>query len=465
MKKVLLLIVLISTILSCRSVDKYVERGDYDAAIDYAVDKLSKRKELKTRDVKAMEYAFNSIKKKEEQDIFRKYSSSNSEWGSIYGDIQNIDRLQKRVNPYLPIISKDGYRAKFSFINVGKLQEKALYEANQRDLKEISQIHPASDADGLLRIYDLYERIELRQRFILNNPKIIGLEGYIPEFKMAEVAKRKSDAKSAAVESLYVEGISMMNRAKATRDKKDARTAHKIFIEIMRLTANYKDVASLHREAKDLGTVHVLVSLENNSPSLLPRQLADYIIDTNFSDLNDKWTTFYTRESERNNYDVKAVVDILDMDVSPEREQVRSEILTKEIIDGWVYQFDGNGNVMKDTLGNDIKLDRYVEVNGEFITIARSKYAIITGAVKYKDMKSGAYTKGRPIDVEYVFEDEAYDFRGDDRVLTSRMKQDLRKAPRPFPTHLEVAMLAGEILRKELRTELARMIFINEWYA
>lgn len=456
MKRIATFTLLIMVLFSaCKSVDKYVRKGDYDEAIDYAIKKLEDRKTLKTKDVQGLEYAFNRIKAKEEKYIYEMAHSAQSEWAAIDAYIRRIDRLQRRLYPFIPVVSKDGFKADLDFMNVGRLQEKVFFLANQRDLTEINGIRK-STPEAYLHIYDLYERIDKRQKYVLSHAPIIGVDGYKAEFKLADIAASMSAVKGKAIDELYdVAYANLMSGRKG--NKQDARLAVNQFARLLDIDRTHPHAEDLLQEARDIGIVHVIVKLNNKSNVIIPSALEDYIVDTDLDELNGEWIRFYTDGSEKRDFDVIAEVDLLSIQISPEREVIDRKMFYEDVKDGWEYILDEHGNVQKDTLGNDMKRDKYVQVSGEWISIHRSKISDITGAVAYRNRNTGEVRKGRPLNIHYEFNDVSYDFRGDDRVLSSKQKRDLRKRPLPWPSDLDMTMSSGEILRGELINELHRL--------
>ena len=74
--------------------------------------------------------------------------------------------------------------------------------------------------------------------------------------------------------------------------------------------------------------------------------------------------------------------------VSPERIHEKQVLRKKRIVDGWEYKLDGDGNVMKDSLGNDIKIDRIINIRARLAEFSQFKSTQILANVVYTDLKS-----------------------------------------------------------------------------
>lgn len=122
MKYLLYTLALLTTLSSCRSVQKMVDQGEYDQAIDYAVRKLSGKEKKKTKYVKALERAFAKVNAHDMDQINYMIAKGDpAVWADVYSLVQKIDDRQRRIEPFLPLRSKDGYRARFDMVATGPL--------------------------------------------------------------------------------------------------------------------------------------------------------------------------------------------------------------------------------------------------------------------------------------------------------------------------------------------------------
>jgi len=305
-------------------------------------------------------------------------------WDRIYSLLLGIDRRQKTIEPLLPLISEDGYKANFNFIRV----EPLLIEAEQSSA------------------------------------------GYH-----------------------YSEGKRLMERAE-NGDKIAAKRAYEEFQSIDLHFKHFKDTEILKERALMLGMINVLVKVKNDADVVLPDDFAEELSRIDVRELEDMWTRYYTKDPGNINYDYHAAIVIDRLDVSPEKEKEVYYIDEKEIKDGKDYVLDANGNVMKDSLGNDIKVDRYTTIRAEIYELYRHKAAIVSGKVIYEDLRTSEIINSRPVNVEAVFESFASRFDGDKRALSDRTTGRLRHKPEPFPSDYALTMQAADNLKDILVDEL-----------
>jgi len=114
-------ILIASTVLlssSCKNIEKMVDKGNYNEAISYAVDKLEGQKNKKTKYVKALEKAYARVNA-EDMARIRSYelSSKSTKYDRIFDTYSRLERRQNTVFRLYPLVSKDGYQAHFDRVD------------------------------------------------------------------------------------------------------------------------------------------------------------------------------------------------------------------------------------------------------------------------------------------------------------------------------------------------------------
>lgn len=133
MKRIQLLLPgLFFMLVSCASVDKLVETGQYDAAIDKSVRKLAGKKK-KQKYVIAAEEAFRKITKRDMDRIsVLKNRGSTGDWEKIYSIAKSMTNRQQQIEPLLPLVDDIGYKAEFQFVNTDVILKDATEELSAR---------------------------------------------------------------------------------------------------------------------------------------------------------------------------------------------------------------------------------------------------------------------------------------------------------------------------------------------
>jgi len=156
--------------LSCTSIEKLVETGQYDKAIYYATNKLSGAKVNKVEYVKGLETAFKKATDKDMAFIEKLKNEGNPEsWETILTIYGTISNRQEQIRPLLPLTDENGKKANFLFVNTNDLEKEAkeqtiqfLYNTAKELLEEAKNTKdriPARKAyDALLRLKNYASR-------------------------------------------------------------------------------------------------------------------------------------------------------------------------------------------------------------------------------------------------------------------------------------------------------------------
>jgi len=112
--------------VSCTSMEKLVETGQYDKAIYYATNKLSGAKVNKVEYVKGLETAFKKATDKDMAYIDKLKNEGNPEsWETILSIYRFISDRQEQIRPLLPLTDENGKKANFLFVNTNDLEKEA----------------------------------------------------------------------------------------------------------------------------------------------------------------------------------------------------------------------------------------------------------------------------------------------------------------------------------------------------
>lgn len=390
MKKPLyaLLLLLGSVLLfpACGSIDKLVEEGDYDAAIERARRNLNGRDRKNPRYVAALEEAVNRANERDVREAERlKSRGTGADWSAIFRVYDKIDRRQESLQPLIPLVDKDGREAQFRFVRVRPL----LVEARQK-----------------------------------------------------------------AADQHYTRAENLLQEARAG-NKSAARQAYAALQRTQNYLTNYRNSANMLREAEELGVVFIVLQMENQTRAYLPRGFEQELLAIRNVNMDSQWRRFHLNPVSGQEYDYRAVIAITNVEVSPERVNERTYIDEKEVTDGEEYVLDENGNVAKDSLGNDITRPRQVIIRADVIEIYQTKAARVDGQLQIIELNTGRVVERRDLTVESLFENYASTFQGDRRALSSETRQRLGNEPGPFPSNEELILQAAEELKPILQDELA----------
>lgn len=316
--------------------------------------------------------------------------------------------------------------------------KEAYKKANYFDNERIAFLENEGRDDNWIEMHNLYQALDSRQDWIKTLPSQL-----LNQFSLKNYDNDLIASKENAAEVSYHNGLNYLDRG----DKESARLAYQEFERITYLYTDYKDVNKLMNEARFYGTTNVLFKIENNSEVLLPHDFDYELKKISLKELNDLWTNFDTYADTAVYYDYYIVLDLKRIRISPESIDKNTFTETKEIQDGMKYVFDENGNVKKDSLGNDIKVPNMVTVSAEVTESRQHKHGYISGSLDYIDLNTDQLIKTEDISVEAVFEHYSATASGNENALSEETREMLQSRIVPFPSDAALLMDAASLLK------------------
>lgn len=321
----------------------------------------------------------------------------------------------------------------------------ALPKANQENLDRIAYLKKTGQPDIWEEVNMNYRQLKNRQDLVNTLPPVV-LEAI--GFKYVNYDSDIAESEKKACEYFYAHAKQLLSK----NDKMLARQAYDELNKIKNYYNDYKDVNTLISQAAWLGTTRVLFFMENNSNSLMPAAFEQDFMSINLSDLDTKWVEYHTRVQENVQYDYTIGLSIRNIDVSPERIRERSWTESRQIEDGWTYLYDSRGNVMKDSLGNDIKVIKYVTVVCHLVEVNQAKEALLAGKLTFTNNATNQMLDTEPVSAKSVFGNNYIIANGDLRALTPATRNRLGSTPVPFPGDFDMIMMAREYLQQSVRS-------------
>lgn len=161
MKTLVYTLTVLMTFASCRSIEKMVDKGEYDKAILFAAKKLHGEKEPKTKYVMGLEEAYAKVTQRDVDQIsYLMKSGRTDQWDEIYSMYLKMEDRQNRISPFLPLISKDGYQATFRFLDLADLKTKAAKNAAEYHYTTARELMARNDRLLARRAYNMLGNID-----------------------------------------------------------------------------------------------------------------------------------------------------------------------------------------------------------------------------------------------------------------------------------------------------------------
>ena len=308
----------------------------------------------------------------------------------------------------------------------------AYNKAQQRDNDYIVKLRTQGTPDIWDKVFDTYRRMDSRQNQI--KPVLpLKINGQTQDIPLIDYQNEIVEAQKKAAEYYYVHGKSLL----VTNNKDKARQAYYEFQKTKKYYANYKDVNDLIEKAYTKGIRHVSIFVENKSlvnfSDFLNEELSKKLLDLNTPSFNSKWVQFHTYIKNPPVQDYSVIIRFEKLFATPGATDQKSYNKEKEIENGWQYVLDNNGNVMKDSLGNDIKVPKIEKIFCNVTEIHLHKEVHVVGKIIFYDNVHSQELKYLPIGADQIFDYVYATANGDLRALDKATKKLINKKPMAFP--------------------------------
>tara|TARA_R110002012_G_scaffold322096_1_gene555360 strand:+ start:48351 stop:49535 length:1185 start_codon:yes stop_codon:yes gene_type:complete len=337
------------------------------------------------------------------------------------------------------------------------LLEEAFKKNTERELKEIAFLQKNGNSADVEAIYNGYLRLRtIEERIKPLLPLPIYEEQRDAKFKFTDYDAKLIAAKNELSDYLYANASGLLLNA---LNKSDYRKSYNDFKYLDEINPNYKDVQNKIQEAHQKGLDYVQVHLVNDTEQIIPTRLEDELLNFNTYGLNNLWTEYHTNPLQNINYDYEMNVVFKSISISP--EQVKEKQITKEkqVVDGFTYAVDTNGNQVKDSLGNKIKVDKFKTIKADYYQFTQFKAVQVAGIVSFNDLKTQQQINSYPLASEFVFEHIYAKYNGDKLALDNDLISFLGLAAVPFPSNETMVYDAGEDLKARLKSIVTRQQF------
>lgn len=328
--------------------------------------------------------------------------------------------------------------------------DKAYLLANQQDHDRIKFLKEEGSPYNWDEIFEKYSKLKDRQALV-STVLPLQLGDQIIDYEYLDYDSEIIQAKRNAADYFWNHANELMKKG----DKESYRQAHYEFQKAKEYAGNISNINQLIEEAHWKGISRVFVSFENKTHLKLPDQFKKDLMDFSVTDFNSEWVEFHTTNPSNNTYyDYFTIINLKKIEVSPEQVQQKERMESKEIKDGWEYVLDENGNVVKDSEGNDVKVPKIRTISCTLIETNQYKAAKLEGDVELVQNEPRKVIKQVPIGAESVFEHISARAIGDVNALSDESKELLKNKSVPFPRDIDLIIDGAETFKKSIRDGL-----------
>lgn len=327
--------------------------------------------------------------------------------------------------------------------------DRAFHLANDYDNDAIKTLKSSGRNDQWDKILNHLYNLRDRQNVVKRVPSRVLQK---IRFREVDYNEAISVARHNVAEYFYAHGTKLLLK----KDKKSARQAYDEFYKVKRLFPDYKDIDQRMQDAEAMGVCQVLFEMQNSTDKIIPKGFEVALLNVTLKNLNKKWINFDTKERKNLFYDYTILLSLKNIEVSPEHVRTKEYEESKEVDDGFQYVLDENGNVKKDTSGNDIKIPKTKFIKAYVKETILAKSAIVRGTIDIYDNRSDQLIKTETITFRSDFLHSWARANGNLKALKPQTRRKLKYRRIPFPSDLQMIYDTNEDLKKVTKYYISR---------
>jgi hypothetical protein len=336
--------------------------------------------------------------------------------------------------------------------------DRAYRMANERDLDRIKFLKMENNPDNYDEIFSRYNMLKERQRKV-RTVTPLTVDGRTFSYQYVDYDAEMIAAKRKAADFFYNNGKGLLENALQKQDFRDA------YYQLMKASeysgGQFENMDALIYDARMKGISRVIVQVNNQTPLKLPPLVEEDLISFDTRGLGNDWVEYHFKHvDDQASYDYAVYVKLLSIMVSPDNVKDTDEIFKKKISDGFDYVLDANGNVMKDTAGNDIKLQKFKEITCTLVETEQFKSVEIKGEVEIMSYNPDRLIQKEPFGATNQFEHVSARAIGDVGALTEEALKTTQQEKVPFPTDVDMVLMCTETIKPAIRNA----IYANRQY-
>jgi hypothetical protein len=328
-----------------------------------------------------------------------------------------------------------------------EILERSYQVANDQDNERIRFLKMEGRPNNWDDIYLIYQSLNNRQSLV-KSVTPLNKNGKTIDFPYVDYMADMVAAKRKAADFYYAHGNELMKSGL----KDSYRQAHNEFVRAKQYIGDYEGIDNKIEDSKNLGMTRVFVSIQNISMIKFPKEFEQDLLALDLPSLNSEWVEYYTQNLNNDSlFDYYVDVRVRNVAVSPDQTLQKDTVIKREVDDGFAYVLDKKGNVMRDTLGNDIKVKKYKTIQCALVETVQLKACRIDGDVEVIQANPGKVLKKDPIFAESAFRNVSSRALGDIQALNADQLARTKTSPVPFPSDIEMVVRCSETLKMAIR--------------
>lgn len=325
--------------------------------------------------------------------------------------------------------------------------ERSFNIVSEQDNERIKFLKMEGRPQNWDEIYQIYKRMNDRQSLVRT---VLPLKsgGRTITFPYVDYMTEMIAAKRKSADYYFAHGNELMKGGL----KDSYRQAFYEYVRAKEYVGDYEGIDQKIEESKYLGMSRVFVALQNTTPIRFPKEFEEDLLSVDIQALNSEWVEYHTLNLDKNTkYDYFINVNVKNIGVSPDQSAVRDSVVKKEVEDGFRYQLDSKGNVMKDTSGNDIRITKYKTLQCALISTLQTKSCTIEGDIEIIQIDPKKVLKKDPMGANTTFEHVSARAVGDIGALNAAQLERTKALFVPFPSDIEMVLRCSDALKNAIR--------------
>jgi hypothetical protein len=328
-----------------------------------------------------------------------------------------------------------------------EILEQSYKVANDQDNEKIRFLKMEGRPNNWDQIYLVYKSLNDRQSLV-KTVTPLNKNGESVDFPFIDYMADMVAAKRKAADFYYAHGNELMKSGL----KDSYRQAYDEYVRAKQYIGDYEGIDNKILDAKNLGMSRVFVSVQNTSMIKFPKEFEQDLLALDLPALNSEWVEYFTQNlNDNTKYDYFVDVKVKNVAVSPDQTLQKDTVIKRDVEDGFTYALDKKGNVMKDTLGNDIKIKKYKTLQCALVESVQLKACRIDGDIQVIQANPDKMLKKDPIFAESAFKNVSSRALGDIQALNADQLARTKTTTVPFPTDIEMVVRCSETLKNAIR--------------
>jgi hypothetical protein len=329
---------------------------------------------------------------------------------------------------------------------------------NEQDNERIRFLKVEDNPANWDEIYQINKRMSDRQSLV-RSVTPLELNGRTIEYPYIDYMPEMVAAKRKSADFYYAHGNELMKN----QLKDSYRQAYYEFVRAREYVGDYEGIDNKIEDSKYLGMSRVLITLQNRSILKFTQEFEEDLLSVNLPAINSEWVEYHTQNLDPDiKYDYLINVNVKNIAVSPDQTMQRDSVIKREVEDGFSYQLDKNRNVMKDSLGNDIKTKKYKTLQCALVETVQAKACQIDGDIEIVQINPKKVLKKDPMGAQSNFEHVSARAIGDVQALNQTQLNKTKTQPMLFPSDMEMVFRCSEALKQAINGAIqSNRRFIN----